>query len=107
MKVKWKQSDPALKSIKDVVIKNTGKTEEELLNDTKKYKIKDLDKIIEKLEEAQKKGIFVTVVGDYDTDGVAASTDVELLLSSKGIKHRIRLPKRHTEGYGLNEKIID
>lgn len=107
MKVKWKQSDPALKSIKDVVIKNTGKTEEELLNDTKKYKIKDLDKIIEKLEEAQKKGIFVTVVGDYDTDGVTASSEFELLLSSKGIKHRIRLPKRHTEGYGLNEKIID
>ena len=29
------------------------------------------------------------------------------MLTAKKIHHRIRLPKRHIEGYGLNEKIID
>ena len=107
MEIKWKQKNPHLHTIKDVVLANTGLTEEELLNDTKEYEIRGIDKVIEKLNEAQEKGIFVTVVGDYDTDGVDSSAEWELMLTAKKIKHRIRLPKRHSEGYGLNTKIID
>ena len=102
MDVKWKQKNSDLHTIKDVVLANTGLTEEELLNDTKEYEIRGIDKVIEKLNEAQEKGIFVTVVGDYDTDGVDSSAEWELMLTAKKIKHRIRLPKRHSEGYGLN-----
>ena len=43
MKVKWKQADPSLKTIKDVVMKHTGKTESELLNDDKEYEIRGID----------------------------------------------------------------
>ena len=107
MKIKWKQKNPKLHNIKEVVMANTGLSEEELLNDKKHYKIKDIDKVISVLDDAALKKIFVTVIGDYDTDGVTSSAEWDKMLTAKGIPHRIRLPKRHSEGYGLNEKIID
>lgn len=105
--MKWEQKNPALHTIKDVVIANTGKTETELLNDSKYYDIPIADKIIKILDKAKQDNVFITVVGDYDADGVTSSTQWKLALKKKGIRHRIRLPKRHSEGYGLNEKIID
>lgn len=107
MTVKWKQKNPKFKTVKDVVLGNTGLTEEELLNDKTEYEIRGIDKVVEILNKAQKEGIFVTVVGDYDTDGVTSSSELELMLNYKKMRHRIRLPLRHSEGYGLNEKIID
>mgnify|MGYP000324698175 CR=1 FL=1 len=103
----WKQKDPTLHTIEEVVMKNTGLSKEELLNDEKEYQIRDVEKVIEVLNRAAKEKIFVTVIGDYDTDGVTSSSEWELMLKAKNIPHRIRLPKRHLEGYGLNEKIID
>lgn len=105
--MKWKQKNPSLKTIKEVVMANTGLSEEELLNDNKEYIIKDISKVIEKLEWARENDIFITVVGDYDVDGVTSSTEWHLMLEAKKIRHRIRLPKRHSEGYGLNVNIID
>lgn len=103
----WKQKDPALHTIEEVVMKNTGLSKEELLNDEKEYQIRDVEKVIEVLNRAAEEKTFVTVIGDYDTDGVTSSSECELMLKAKNIPHRIRLPKRHLEGYGLNEKIID
>lgn len=103
----WKQKDPALHTIEEVVMKNTGLSKEELLNDEKEYQIRDVEKVIEVLNRAAEEKTFVTVIGDYDTDGVTSSSEWELMLKAKNIPHRIRLPKRHLEGYGLNEKIID
>lgn len=107
MEVKWKQKNAALNTIKEVVMANTGLSEKELLNDEKEYEIRGIDEVVKVLEKAAKEDIFVTVVGDYDTDGVSSSSEWELMLTAKKIRHRIRLPKRHAEGYGLNEKIID
>lgn len=106
--MKWEQRNPKLNTIKEVVMSNNpGISEEELLNDQNEYKIKDIHLIIEKLKEAKKNNIFITVVGDYDVDGVTSSTEWEYILRELGVRYRIRLPKRHSEGYGLNEKIID
>ena len=44
--MKWKQKNPSLKTIKEVVMANTGLSEEELLNDNKEYVIKDIAKVI-------------------------------------------------------------
>ena len=107
MGVKWKQKNPKLKTVKEVVMNNTGLSEEELLNDTTEYKIRDIDKVVEVLNKAKKEKTFITIVGDYDTDGVTSSSEWELMLNYQKMPHRIRLPLRHSEGYGLNEKIID
>lgn len=106
--MKWKQRNPELKTIRDVVMSNNpGVSEEELLDDKTIYRIKDIDKIINVLNDAKIKDIFITVVGDYDADGVTSSSEWDDMLNRLGIRHRIRLPKRHTEGYGLNINIID
>jgi len=107
MEVKWKQKNPKLHTIKEVVMENTGLSDEELLNDSKEYQIKDIDKVIEVLNRAIFNKTFITIIGDYDVDGVTSSAEWDMMLTAKKIPHRIRLPKRHTEGYGLNEKIID
>lgn len=107
METKWKQKNPALTTIRDVVMANTGLSDEELINDTNLYEIKDIDQVVNVLNDAKLKDIFVTVVGDYDTDGVTSSSEWEYILKEMGIRYRIRLPKRHSEGYGLNVNIID
>ncbi|WP_097006343.1 single-stranded-DNA-specific exonuclease RecJ [Lacrimispora amygdalina] len=106
--MKWRKRNPEFNTIKEIVLANNpGISEEELLDDKTVYKIKDIDKVINVLRDAKLKDIFITVVGDYDADGVTSSSEWEYILKSLGIRHRIRLPKRHSEGYGLNLNIID
>lgn len=50
----------------------------------------------------------ITIIGDYDADGVCATAGLFLLLREIGAsKIHLRLPKRMSEGYGLSEKIVD
>lgn len=49
----------------------------------------------------------VTVVGDYDVDGICATAILVLGLRKLGIRAAYRLPRRFSEGYGLSEAIID
>lgn len=106
--MKWKQKRPGLKTIREVVLENNPSSEEEeLLNDTKIYELRDIEKVIEVLKEAKEENIFITVVGDYDADGVTSETEWILILNKLGVRYRIRTPNRHLEGYGLNINIID
>ena len=50
---------------------------------------------------------FFTVVGDYDVDGITSSKIMEIGLNRLGIKTKIRIPKRLSEGYGINNTIVD
>ena len=43
MGIKWKQKNPSLRSIKDVIMENTGLTDEKLLNDDREYEIRGID----------------------------------------------------------------
>ena len=55
---------------------------------------------------AQKK-IPLTIIGDYDADGIHAAAEMWLFLRELGAeKIKIRLPKRFSEGYGLSSKIV-
>ena len=101
----WKKSE--FNSIKAYVEHNTGMSEAELLNDTKNYRIQGLEKIRKRLLEAVKNHTHITCVGDYDVDGVSSMAILSLLLKYLGADYNIRIPKRFTEGYGLNMKIID
>jgi len=51
----------------------------------------------------------IHIIGDYDCDGACAShileTGLHELFPNKDIK--VRIPHRFTEGYGINEKIVD
>ena len=65
----------------------------------------------ERLEQAIENGEKVVVYGDYDADGICASSILSLYLSSRGLDVYTHIPDRVGEGYGLNvdsiERIID
>ncbi|MFA0888911.1 MAG: DHH family phosphoesterase [Synergistales bacterium] len=51
-------------------------------------------------------GAHVVVYGDYDVDGVSATTLAARLFSGRNADVRYFIPHRHQEGYGLHERVI-
>lgn len=52
------------------------------------------------------KGKRICIYGDYDADGVCASAILCRTLKKMKADVFVRLPERHTEGYGLNEQAV-
>ena len=65
--------------------------------------LKDMDKAVERIVCAIKKGETIGVFGDYDVDGATASSIIYKFLRDVGVKNvYIHIPDRQSEGYGLN-----
>ncbi|MBP3616329.1 MAG: single-stranded-DNA-specific exonuclease RecJ [Alphaproteobacteria bacterium] len=65
--------------------------------------LKDMDKAVERIVYAIKKGETIGVFGDYDVDGATASSIIYKFLRDVGVKNvYIHIPDRQSEGYGLN-----
>lgn len=94
-------------NLDDLFKKKNGISFQEFEEKTKEYPLPDVQYIQEKIIEASREGIHVTVIGDYDVDGQVSGAISDLCLTELGCEHTIRLPKRFSEGYGLSEKIID
>ena len=69
------------------------------------YDLSILNDFKEKLLSDKDKRFFIA--GDYDCDGICATTIMMRLLDSLGIKANYYIPSRSKEGYGLNERIVD
>lgn len=102
----WKKKD-SCNTVKEVVERNSGMTVSELLNPKEKPFLYNLDKAVIGIKSAIKNREQITVVADYDCDGITSATIMYLLFKELGVNAKIRLPKRFSEGYGLSEKIID
>ena len=61
-----------------------------------------VDRIILSLEKKEK----ILVYGDYDVDGVTATSLILLFLRDLGFSTHYYIPKRVEEGYGVNKKSI-
>ena len=70
------------------------------------YELKDMDKAVERINEALEKGEKIAVYGDYDADGVTATALLYLYFRSLGTDVLTYIPDRNSEGYGLNLKAI-
>ncbi len=81
---------------------------EQILND-KKFKLKsfELENIIQRIKKAKALEEKVFVVGDYDADGIMATTILIKAFNTYGIKANYYIPNRLKEGYGLNKSIVD
>lgn len=69
----------------------------------------DMDKAVSRLEQAIKNQEKILIYGDYDVDGVTASTVMEETLKLAGLNHEnieIMLPDRFADGYGMSPKLI-
>jgi single-stranded-DNA-specific exonuclease len=66
----------------------------------------DMDKAAERIVRAITAGEQVAIFGDYDVDGAASSALLYRFLAWHGLKPRIYIPDRVTEGYGPNPAAI-
>lgn len=76
------------------------------------FLLPDMKKAIKRLVLANKKNQKITIYGDYDIDGLTASTLLLDAFTSLGFKQvKVFIPNRFVEGYGLTvdaiEKIIE
>ena len=96
-------------SIEEIIIKNSGQTKEELLQPEKDPYLQGLDECGEVIRKFT--GKKITIVADYDCDGILAGIIMKKGLDDyfkdKDIDITIRYPKRFSEGYGISMKIIN
>lgn len=69
--------------------------------------LKDIKRACERIKRAILNKEKITVVGDYDVDGVVSTTIVVEFFSEINIKIDYIIPNRFEHGYGLSSKIVD
>jgi single-stranded-DNA-specific exonuclease len=70
------------------------------------YLLPDMEKAVARLVQAKEKQERVVIYGDYDIDGLTATTVLLEAFKSFGIKVDAFIPNRFVEGYGLNSDAI-
>ena len=71
------------------------------------FSMKDVDRASARLADAIQGGEAITLFGDYDVDGVTSSALMAAFLRQHGVSARVYIPKRLTEGYGLNRDAVE
>ena len=71
------------------------------------YKIKDMNKLVERIDKAIKKKEKICIYGDYDVDGITSITIMYKFLTKLGAEVMYYLPDRLLEGYGINNNALD
>ncbi|ARN55825.1 single-stranded-DNA-specific exonuclease RecJ [Sedimentisphaera salicampi] len=125
---KWQVKDVDKEKIKDVcsqlgvtpavaqVLINRNITEMEEAKKFLKPSLKDLilperftqmEEAVEKIVETIKEGKKVFVYGDYDVDGITATSILCRFFDAVGAKYNFYIPHRIEEGYGLNTAALD
>ena len=71
------------------------------------FLLKDMKPAVERIWKAIMDKEKITVYGDYDVDGITASSLLYLFLQSVGASVTAYIPIRKNEGYGLNLEAIE
>ena len=74
------------------------------------FTLHSMNKAIIRIEQAIKNQEKILIYGDYDVDGVTASTVMEQTLKLAGVQPeniQIMLPDRFADGYGMSPKLIE
>ncbi len=70
------------------------------------YLLPDMDKGVDRVIQALKEKEKIMIFGDYDVDGITATSLLFLVLNKLGGEVSYYLPNRLIEGYGLSEEGI-
>ncbi|MDN3537805.1 DHH family phosphoesterase [Limosilactobacillus fermentum] len=65
----------------------------------------DVDRAVERIMAAVEAGEKITVYGDYDADGITATTLMYEALETLGAQVDYYVPDRFTDGYGPNQAV--
>ena len=73
------------------------------------FKLPDMEKAVQRILSAVEKGENVAIYGDYDVDGVSATSLLFLYLEQleSDMKLGYYIPDRFTEGYGMSTSAIE
>ena len=100
-----------LTKIKDCHLRNLGVKSTEEINawfkkaNEKKYWIKGVEESVKILKNFKEK--FVFIFGDYDADGITATSIVKLGLDWSGFKDVKFLIPHRIEGFGANKRMVN
>ena len=71
------------------------------------FLMQDMDKAVARIRQALEQGETIVVYGDYDVDGVTATSLLYEQLKGLGGSVKCMLPSREGDGYGLSKRAID
>lgn len=71
------------------------------------FLLPDMAKAVDRLVNAREQNENVVIYGDYDIDGLTASTVLLKSFEAFGIAASVFIPNRFIEGYGLSSKAIE
>lgn len=104
----WKKRNSSIKTLDEFVEKSVNMPLSKFLNPTPDPYIKDLAEAVAFVKESIAKGNKVSVVADYDADGVMGAAILKMVIEEyTGNVPYVRIPKRRAEGYGLSMNIVD
>ena len=66
----------------------------------------DMERAVQRLHQAVQSGERICCYGDYDVDGITATSLYLLFLRGVGADVGFYIPDRRNEGYGLNESAV-
>ena len=70
------------------------------------FLLPDMRAAVERIARAKKQNELVYIYGDYDIDGITATTILREAFTKFGIRHESFIPNRFVEGYGLTKDAI-
>lgn len=71
------------------------------------FLLPDMEKAVERINNAIFDGERICVYGDYDCDGVTSTTILYSYLEAQGADVTYMLPERERDGYGLSDQVVD
>jgi len=71
------------------------------------FLMKDMDKAVERIQEAIEKKERITIYGDYDVDGITSTSIMVRYLNGCGALVDYYIPDRIDEGYGINKEALN
>ena len=71
------------------------------------FLLPDMRKAVDRINRAIASGESICIYGDYDVDGICATTMTLHYLLSVGAKATYKIPSRQDDGYGISRKAID
>ncbi|MBF0504938.1 MAG: single-stranded-DNA-specific exonuclease RecJ [Candidatus Omnitrophica bacterium] len=71
------------------------------------FLLKDMDRAVTRIKQAQMRSEKILIYGDYDVDGVTSSALLRRLFNRLKIQAVNYIPHRMDEGYGLNDEVAE
>ena len=69
--------------------------------------MKDMDRLVEILQEKIQNKRHIRIIGDYDIDGVQSTYILQKGITRAGGMATAAIPDRMKDGYGINENLIE